>query len=139
MPVSPQKALYDALYEKARDGSPGVFKQLLEDFEHDVQAIKKFTAAINYLARTEDSGSYCEDASAGYGDYVRKEAILKEFLIDKARCKTRPSSKEKPATLDEIRSMMAELTRRLDRLEEANTPHAKNIAKLDQILKRPKL
>ncbi|MDE1151084.1 MAG: hypothetical protein PW788_00985 [Micavibrio sp.] len=128
------------------DSKPAEFKATLDKFKAHPEALDALRKGVARHGRNEDRGSYCENASAGYGDWYKKHKMLEEIDLEDDRVflqnadpaalarKFQPAatpavSQPAPAAnqpapaanqndvVEELREQVRELTRRVSKLE----------------------
>lgn len=129
MPKVNNKAeFYAALKSSAVSCSLKEFKEFLLRFGHDEQALNALQKAVNELSRDEDRGSYCENATPGWDDYIDKKDMLVNFRLGTGefngvfRKATAKNAEPAEPTLQQLFDQVAELSRRIEKLEGANKP-----------------
>jgi len=119
------------------EAKPAEFQETLNKFKAHPEALEALRKGVARHGRNEDRGSYCENASAGYGDWYKKHKMLEAVDLEDDRVflqNTDPASlarKFQPAastpapaaanqnneTVEELREQVRELTRRVTKLE----------------------
>ena len=79
--VKKDTAFYDAMLSRGTKCNTDEFRALLDNFGDDDEAVAALQTAVDDLGKTEDRGSYCENASPGYADYVAKKKMLEDFRL----------------------------------------------------------
>lgn len=126
--VNDNAELCAALKTRADSCSPDEFKELLLRFGGDEQALDAMQKAVDERGRREDRGSYCESATPGWSTYIKKKNILIDFRLGTGEFKdsfneaaAKDPHPEEP-TLRQLYELVAELTGRIEELEDKNKP-----------------
>jgi hypothetical protein len=109
------------------EGTPKEFEETLNKFKAHTDAVNALRKGVTRRGKVEDSGSYCENASYGYGDYCKKRNLLEKldleddrvFLknVDPASLTDTRAPTRGGETMQELREQVRELTERVAILE----------------------
>lgn len=132
MPYPNKKTVVDALQERASVCSDAELKALFKDFGHDPEMLDAMQRGVDRDYKRQDSGSYLEDASPGYGNARRKVKLMEDFQLaayKAASAKPAIPQSEDTSDMKALLKAVRDIQARLERLEDTRQKSVKRKAK----------